>query len=388
MSVTGTLVFHQQFNEKAWLGGAHYFNNLRTVTEMYCNGIEVSGMDLNRCPAVYTTIADRLRMAWYNRITHKVPKQVLVKGRENYLKQKANGRRVCIYSTNYEHLTPFPGLPLIFWIPDFQVLHLPQFFTPEDITYRKSGYAKGGDLATLIVLSSEAARKDLVTNYPSLAPKARVMHFVSELAPDVFGSDPSYVCQKYALPNKFFYVPNQYWQHKNHGLIVKALAIAMKRVPDIHVVFSGSQNDSRNPGYAEELRNVITSAGIDGHLSELGIVPKEDVYALMRQSCSLINVSRFEGWSTTVEEAKAIGKPIVLSSIDVHLEQNPPEALYTGTDDVNTLSEHMQAFWDKYGAGPNPEKEIIAREAIKQRLRSFAQCFEDIIEEAFAIKYK
>lgn len=45
----------------------------------------------------------------------------------------------------------------------------------------------------------------------------------------------------------------------------------------------------------------------------LGLVPRSDVIALMRYSISLINPSFFEGWSTTVEEAKSMGKQIILS---------------------------------------------------------------------------
>ncbi len=388
MSGNGTVVFHHEFSENAWLGGSHYFNNLRHVTSRYCKDLEVVGLNLNNCPTIYSSLISRLKMAWFNRFVHKVPASMLDSGRENFLKQKAQGKRMCIYSTNYEHLKPFQALPLIYWIPDFQVMHLPQFFTADDIEYRKANYRKGGELATLIVLSSEAARQDLVKFYPALLPKARVMHFVSELPETVFEPLPNYVCKKYDLPEKFLYVPNQYWQHKNHALIVNAIALLTKEIPDLHIVFSGSQSDSRNPGHSEFLKNLINSTGVRSNISELGIVPKEDVYALMRQSCCLINVSKFEGWSSTVEEAKAIGKPLVLSSIDVHIEQNPPHALYVGVDDVSMLAGHISEVWKMYPSGPNQDNERIARENITERLSNFAHQFEQIINEAFVLKHK
>ena len=42
----------------------------------------------------------------------------------------------------------------------------------------------------------------------------------------------------------------------------------------------------------------------------------------MNANCiALINPSFFEGWSTTVEEAKSLGTKMILSNIKLHLEQ-------------------------------------------------------------------
>ena len=56
---------------------------------------------------------------------------------------------------------------------------------------------------------------------------------------------------------------------------------------------------------------------------------------------ALINPSRFEGWSTTVEEAKSFGVPMILSDIDVHREQTGGVARYFGTDDPEALANHL-----------------------------------------------
>ena len=49
---------------------------------------------------------------------------------------------------------------------------------------------------------------------------------------------------------------------------------------------------------------------------------------------ALINPSRSEGWSTTVEEAKSFGVPMILSDIDVHREQTGGTARYFGAEDA------------------------------------------------------
>ena len=53
----------------------------------------------------------------------------------------------------------------------------------------------------------------------------------------------------------------------------------------------------------------------------LGVIPYKDVLGLMRAAVAVINPSVMEGWSTTVEEAKSLGLPLILSDIPVHREQ-------------------------------------------------------------------
>ena len=56
-------------------------------------------------------------------------------------------------------------------------------------------------------------------------------------------------------------------------------------------------------------------------------------------NCKLfINPSFFEGWSTTVEEAKALGSKIILSNIPVHIEQKNNRTLIFKSNDEKKLS--------------------------------------------------
>ena len=73
----------------------------------------------------------------------------------------------------------------------------------------------------------------------------------------------------------------------------------------------------------------------------LGMIPLDHVYALLRASMALINPSECEGWSTTVEEAKSFGVPMMLSDLDVHREQTEGGARYFGIRDPKSLADHM-----------------------------------------------
>jgi glycosyltransferase involved in cell wall biosynthesis len=84
-----------------------------------------------------------------------------------------------------------------------------------------------------------------------------------------------------------------------------------------------------------------------------------------------VNPSRFEGWSTTVEEAKAVGTPMLLSDIPVHREQ-APHADFFGTDDAAAMADAIAS------ASPRPLRAIRvandeARKVTLQRQSDYAQ---------------
>lgn len=52
------------------------------------------------------------------------------------------------------------------------------------------------------------------------------------------------------------------------------------------------------------------ASGVDSNFRHLGLIPYNDVFALNAACDALMNPSKFEGWSTPVEEAKALGTPL------------------------------------------------------------------------------
>ena len=79
----------------------------------------------------------------------------------------------------------------------------------------------------------------------------------------------------------------------------------------------------------------------------LGKVPYEDVIALMKNCEALINPSLFEGWSTTVEEAKSLGIKLLLSDISVHFEQLGNKAKYFKKNSALSLANLIEESFRK-----------------------------------------
>ena len=61
----------------------------------------------------------------------------------------------------------------------------------------------------------------------------------------------------------------------------------------------------------------------------------------MKNSICVIQPSKFEGWSTVIEDAKTMQKLVLASNLDVHLEQLGDKGIYFDPDKVDELAEAM-----------------------------------------------
>ena len=224
------------------------------------------------------------------------------------------------------------------WLFDFQFLHLPHHWQPRQLARVKSLYQNTCDQCDAVVVSSDDALADLQRFTNVRHSSTFVLKFVSN--PIDFNAIPSrqIVIEKYRLPNDYFYLPNQFWMHKNHRLVIDALILLKTGGHSLTVVCTGRTSDLRNDDYFSDLMSHCTEQGLQDRFIVLGLVPYVDTQALMANCVAVINPSRFEGWSTTVEEAKAFGKRMLLSDLSVHREQAGDNGKYFGVDDAEALA--------------------------------------------------
>jgi glycosyltransferase involved in cell wall biosynthesis len=276
---------------------------------------------------------------------------------------------------------PHCSVPTLTWFPDFQYLHYPEMFSSAETAVISTAVRGIAKHSSRVLLNSQAVRGDFARTIPEYLGKTRVVPFVSIIDESVYARDPYGVCKEYHLPEKFFYLPNQIWKHKNHQTVLSALTLARRRHPDITVVSTGLFSDYRNPRFSSELLGKISRSGNREHFICLGLVPREHLYDLMRQSLALLQPSLFEGWSTTVEEAKSLGKAVLLSDLPVHHEQNPPSAEYFPPMDSEVLAEKMVALYTARPPGPDRRLEQSARQNLASRVRQFGESFLAVVAE-------
>ena len=231
--------------------------------------------------------------------------------------------------------------PAVAWFPDFQHRRLPQLFSSMARWRRDLGFRVQIASGRTIMLSSESSLRDCKFFYPTVEGRTSVVRFASLPSADLLSADSGEIIKQYSLPERFFFLPNQFWRHKNHQVVLDAVAALKSRGMDVVIAASGSKDDPRDPAYFDSIMRQISERSLSHNFRYLGMIPLAHVYALLRSSIALINPSRFEGWSTTVEEAKSFGVPMILSDLDVHREQTAGMAMYFGTDDPASLADRL-----------------------------------------------
>jgi hypothetical protein len=267
------------------------------------------------------------------------------------------------------------------WIPDFQYYHYPENFSLKNRIMKKLNIVYLGKHSNKIILSSKSARNDLKKISYNAYKNSVSNPFSFDLLKKNQIINSSKIKKKYKLKNNFFYLPNQYFVHKNHMVVLKALKKLLnnKKNKDITIVSTGFNNDHRNPNYFKEIMLYIKKNKLNNNFIYLGVVPYKDMMSLIYNSVALINPSKFEGWSSSVEQAKSMGKKILLSDISVHKEQNPKRAEFFSQNNYDELAYKIKKIW--FGYNYKYEKILINRSyrALEKKLSKYASDYQEII---------
>jgi glycosyltransferase involved in cell wall biosynthesis len=370
----------------SWTGGQNYLLNLFGVLGIYAAAEirsvlvvggdvpadavtpfrQIAGLEIVELPAAlsYARIISRLN-------------SVLV-GRNAALDRWLRAQGVDVIFETAQFFGWRTSIPVLAWIPDFQHRHLPQMFSKRSWWFREIGYQLQVRAGRTIMLSSESSQRDCERFYPASRRRSTVVHFA--VPASTTRLDPE-LLTRYKLPDEFIYLPNQFWKHKNHEVVIEAVALLKAQGKRVVVAASGNPSDNRHPGHFDSLMDRRRSLRIEEDFTLLGLIPRDDVRALMRLSVAVINPSLFEGWSTTVEEARSLNVPVILSDIAVHREQAPPTAVFFDPRSSKGAADAILAARERFAGSPRGEARISDPNC-DARLACFAAKFCEAVNSA------
>lgn len=369
----------------SWKGGINYFRNLMcaldTVKDCRIHPVLVTTLAqeetdslperLQACEIIhysppagrYPSIANNKFRQWFGLDPHLMW----------FLKKHH------VHMVSHTTGAPTTTLPNICWIPDFQHIKRPDFFTLEEVASRIASHTTLCRKAAGIIVSSHDALNDLAEFCPEGAQRAAVLRFVAPAVTDDNLLTHDEITQKYTLEPLFFHVPNQLWKHKNHTLLIEAISELRSLGSKATIVCTGATEDHRHPGHLDAIMARACELGVEDDFIILGLIPYKDVMSLMRHSVAVINPSFFEGWSSTVEESKSFGKRILLSDIPVHVEQAPARGAHFSPDAPGELAALMLETLNAY----DPKEEDTARQKaygdFLKRQKEYGRAYHDYV---------
>jgi glycosyltransferase involved in cell wall biosynthesis len=268
------------------------------------------------------------------------------------------------------------GIPQICWIPDFQHVHRADFFSVEERKNRDQHFARTMAEADRVIVGNQCSYADASQLYPETRHKLAVLPCTMYLGRGWRMADAQRVVLKYDLPKKFLLFPSQFWKHKSHATVFRAIQLLHERsIDDAVLVCTGFAHDYRFPNYAAELREFLTTHRLTTAVRVLGLLPRHDQVQLMRAAAAIVQPSLFEGWSALLEECRSLGKLVFASDTPMHREQLSERVHLFAPTSAEALTDLLTRHWPELTPGPDHELETAAAAQYRDRIRDFARQF-------------
>lgn len=177
-------------------------------------------------------------------------------------------------------------IPYIFTLWDLghlEELEFPELTSERIFESRELMYTKSLKKAFKVIVDSDYSKQYSINKYNLDEKRVEVLKFLPNIR--VADNEGSIDIKKiYNIKNDYIFYPAQFWAHKNHMYILKAIKILKeKKNIDLDVVFSGS-----NRGNLEYILKKAKELGVDDLIHYAGFVPNNQIPSLYKQSLSLV----------------------------------------------------------------------------------------------------
>ena len=293
--------------------------------------------------------------------------------RESYLDYLAVEEGIDLYWFTYpadvDLTTPF-----IYTIWDIGHRVMPAFPETTKPAFRWTGHeeqcARMLAKATFILTGNETGKKEILDNYSVMENKIRIVPF-----PITFFCNGEEEKPKFELPEKYFFYPAQFWPHKNHICIVKAIAELKNKGIDAHVIFTGS--DKGNKAF---IQDTVNRLGVADLVHFAGFVTYEEMKYLYTHAQGTIFASLMGPNNIPPIEAVYLECPLIITDIPGHKEQMGEAALYFDGYNHLELADRMAALL----ASEDAVRQQVAKQESKRKELieySYGDVILDVLDE-------
>ncbi len=227
-----------------------------------------------------------------------------------------------------------PPIPSAVMVPDLLHEFHPEFFTPDILEWRHEHYGRTVANADIVFTLSEDAKGSIVERYGVAADKVVVVSLdVDPEFRSAPGAEQRRAFEALHLPAEYLYYPANYWPHKNHENLLRAMIELAAGYPSLHLVLTGAQSTGEG-----RVRAVVASMGLEEKVRILGYQDRSVLPEIYRNARALVFPSLFEGFGIPILEAFHCGTPVVTSGSGSCPEIAGAGALVVDASDSSALA--------------------------------------------------
>jgi len=230
-------------------------------------------------------------------------------------------------------------IPYIFTLWDLghlEELEFPELTSERIFESRELMYTKSLKKAFKVIVDSDYSKQYSINKYNLDEKRVEVLKFLPNIR--VADNEGSIDIKKiYNIKNDYIFYPAQFWAHKNHMYILKAIKILKeKKNIDLDVVFSGS-----NRGNLEYILKKAKELGVDDLIHYAGFVPNNQIPSLYKQSLSLVMPTYLGPTNIPPLEAFFYNTSVCYSDKPSFREQVGDAVFYMDLKDPHSLVENI-----------------------------------------------
>lgn len=258
------------------------------------------------------------------------PSVLKILGDRSYLDARLVAAGVDVLHLPYQDGV-FTELPFVYFPHDLQHRYLPDNFTDTQIRHRETRWRKRAQYATRVVAAGEHVKRDLIQLWGVPNEKILVYPFPPPLKPSLATS---------ALPPRrepYVIYPAVFWPHKNHQVLIEAMAILKARGSKLHLLLTGAKN-ATFPAVVRliEQRELADCVHYAGHVDE------SELSELISRSEAVVLPSLFEAVSLTAYDAIRAGRPLTCSDREFFRTQCGERARYFDPIDPVSIADAIE----------------------------------------------
>jgi glycosyltransferase involved in cell wall biosynthesis len=237
---------------------------------------------------------------------------------------------------------------------------------------RERAYGVNLRRAAGIIVGTEAGRAEVTSFFGVPSSRIHVLphptpRFALTAPPEAPG-----ILERFGLDAPFVLYPAQFWPHKNHVNLLRALRVLRDQGLELDLALVGSDQ-----GNAPLVRRIAEELGPGSRVHFLGFVTTGELVALYRRAACLAYASLFGPENLPPLEAFALGCPVVAANVSGSEEQLGDAALRVDATDPARLADAIRKVVEDEGL----RQGLVAR----GRIRAGQRTGGDFVRGVFAI---
>ena len=190
---------------------------------------------------------------------------------------------------------------------------------------------------TCVLVDSGLGRQQFKESYMKMEARKPYVVSLPFIVPDhIWDAVEEYV----EVPEKFIFYPAQFWQHKNHINLLKAVKILRETIKDIHLVLVGSEKN-----YYRVVKKYISDNELTKYVTVLGFVNNEKITYLYKHAVGMVMPSYFGPTNIPPLEAMALGCPVAVSNKYAMPRQVGNAGLLFDPDSPDEIADCIKRMW-------------------------------------------